>query len=96
MEGDTMESGIFIVQRRSLIHCARGPRGCERCRDMAGEQVICLVELYPGPTGVARPVDEFELNGEKGFCEFDIVRRFENEEAAEVFADSKSIPVDLP
>ena len=90
-----MESSSLIIQKRRLIHCARGPNRCDKCRDMERETIICLVEYFPEPSGIARPVDEFEFNGKKIFCEFDIVRRFEDEKGARVFAVGNSITVDL-
>lgn len=91
-----MTSGSdHIIQRRYLIHCARGPRGCAKCKEMAKEKKICLVKYYARQGDIARPMDYFEVNGEKQFMEFDIETVFNDEGEARAYAEKHSVRIDL-
>lgn len=83
------------IQKRKRIHCARGPRGCKICAEYAKEDVYCLLELFPEPGMMARPMAEVEIEGEKMMCEFDIVKYFDTEKEARDYGEKNNIPVDI-
>lgn len=83
-----------VIKKRAQIHCARGPKWCNKCQEMAREKKYCLMELFPKPGNVARPVAEFTIDGEKQMCEFDIIKVFDSDKEAKEYAKANSIPIE--
>ena len=83
-----------VIRKRAQIHCARGPKWCTKCQEMAREKKYCLIELFPEPGNVARPIDEFTIEGRKQMCEFDIIKVFNSEKEAKEYAEANSIKIE--
>ena len=80
-----------IIRRIRLGHCARGPKWCEKCREMDRE-APCLLDVDPPNYGmVARRMIELEFEGESFWREFDVVRTFESEQEARAYAEAHGI-----
>jgi hypothetical protein len=45
---DTKES-IFVIRKMSILHCARGPLRCKKCKETEKEKKICLLKVYFEP-----------------------------------------------
>ena len=91
-----MEDAIYVIREMKMMHCAKGPERCEKCRDMAKNSNFSLIKLLPGHSMVARPVLEVEINGEKQYFEYDIVQIFDNKGAAEEYSKEHHIPIIIP
>ena len=83
------------IQKRKRIHCARGPRGCKTCAEYAKEDIYCLIELFPEPGNMTRPMTEVEIEGEKMMCEFDIIKYFDSEKEARDYAEKNDVTLDI-
>ena len=76
----------YIIRKIRLAHCKRGPRLCEKCREM-DEERICLLDISPPDYGLMqRRVIEVEIDGERTWREFDVARAFESAEQARRYA----------
>ena len=68
-------------------HCQRGSRGCEICKKLAQEgEKYCLIEIVGRNGMIARPMIEVEIDGEKVFCEFDLLKIFIDQKEAKEYA----------
>ncbi|MBN1935018.1 MAG: hypothetical protein JW934_10155 [Anaerolineae bacterium] len=66
-----------IIRTIRMAHCKRGPERCEKCREMNVER-ICLLDVDPPRQGeLQRRAIEVEIDGERTWREFDVVRVFE-------------------
>lgn len=80
-----------IIRTIRMAHCKRGPERCEKCREMNIER-ICLLDVDPPRQGEQqRRVIEVEIDGEKVWREFDVVRVFENADEARDYAATNDI-----
>ncbi|MEM3563600.1 MAG: hypothetical protein QXS27_04995 [Candidatus Jordarchaeaceae archaeon] len=86
MRGSSSKESIYLIRKMSVPHCARGHLRCEKCRIMEKEKKICLLKVYFEPGEIARPVIDIYVDGEKKFCEYDLIKTFENEEEAKRYA----------
>lgn len=82
------------IVKMTPFHCQRGSRGCEKCRKLAekGEK-YCLIEIYDREGMIARPMIEVEINGDKVFCEFDLLMIFEDHSEAKDYALKNGIMI---
>jgi hypothetical protein len=80
-----------IVTSRYIPHCARGPKGCEKCAETAKEKVHCLVRVFDDHGMIARPVLEIERAGEKSYLEYDMLQRFSNLSEAKQYAEENRL-----
>ncbi|MHA1961278.1 MAG: hypothetical protein ACW99U_13730 [Candidatus Thorarchaeota archaeon] len=80
-----------IIRRMTVPHCARGPSRCEKCKEAAQIERICLVRVFFDHGGIARPMMEIEREGAKLLLEFDVVRVFEDENEARDYATTNNI-----
>jgi len=81
----------LIIRRMRTAHCKRGPLLCAKCREMNVER-ICLLDICPpNPGQMQRRVIEVTLHGETEWREFDVLRVFEDEQAASVYAAQEGI-----
>ena len=81
----------YLLTAVTLAHCQRGPERCEKCREMAVEQ-ICLLDICPPDQGlVARRVIEVIVDGQSEWREFDIIRTFDSWEEARSYLRSENI-----
>jgi hypothetical protein len=74
-----------IIQKIALAHCARGIRTCPKCREVYTRK-YCLLDICV-EGNAARPVIEVEINGEKVWREFDIIKIFETCDEAIAYAE---------
>ena len=93
-ENGTASSGCvgrYIIRRIRIAHCKKGPRICEKCREMSTERA-CLLDICPPRVGeIQRRVIQIERDGETIWREFDIVRVFESEEEATAYSGENAI-----
>ncbi|RCK79759.1 MAG: hypothetical protein OZSIB_3913 [Candidatus Ozemobacter sibiricus] len=81
----------FIIRAIPMVHCKRGPAVCARCRALAGPR-LCLLDLDPPDRGqVERRVIGLEIDGQKVWREFDVVRTFVDEAEARAYAADHGI-----
>lgn len=80
-----------IIRLISMSHCKRGPEHCPKCRAMGGPR-ICLLDIAPPDQGmVQRRVIELQIDGERAWREFDVIRVFADEAEARAFAAENGI-----
>jgi hypothetical protein len=79
-----------VIQKITLAHCARGIRTCPKCREVYTRK-YCLLDICPAGNA-ARPVIEVEIDGEKVWREFDIIKIFETCDKAIAYARAHKIP----
>ncbi|PKL45688.1 MAG: hypothetical protein CVV41_01420 [Candidatus Riflebacteria bacterium HGW-Riflebacteria-1] len=75
----------YIIKKLSVPHCKRGPERCEMCLKTA-EPHWCLLDIDPPEKEtMQRPVIEVEIDGERLFLVYDVIKRFASEEEARQF-----------
>ncbi len=83
------QPGRHLIRRMSLPHCKRGPMRCPKCKAGEGRDAFVLIDIQPPNAGlVQRPVIELTLQGKKLFCEYDVVKVFDEEKEARAFAET--------
>ncbi len=87
-----MES-IEIIKKMSRLHCARGPKRCNTCKEYMDEgRSFALVRIFLTSGNIARPITDFiNANGEKTYGEYDIIQRFDNIEEAKQYAEENNV-----
>ena len=76
------------------FHCAKGPRGCLKCKNLKEEgEKFCLIELFPEPSIAAWPMIGLEIEGEKVNCEFKIVKIFKDDIEAKEYATKNNVDI---
>lgn len=84
-----------IIRAISMSHCKRGPESCPKCRAVSGPR-ICLLDIAPPDQGmVQRRVIEVQINGERVWREFDVIRVFAGEAEARAWAAEHKVDIDL-
>ena len=82
------------IIKMTPFHCARGARGCAKCKALADEGAkYCLLSFFGGDGMAARPVMEIEWEGTKTWAEYDIVEIFNSEEEAKKYAKEHDIEI---
>jgi len=82
-----------MIKKMTIPHCARGPTGCDKCKEAAKEEKICLLRIYFKAGNVARPMTEIVVNGEKILAEYDVMKIFNDEVEAKEYAKKNSINI---
>ena len=91
--GDQMDH-IDVIKNMPKIHCARGPKGCETCKEYLAEgESPTLIRIFLSPGDIARPMTEMIIEDEKLLLEYDVLQRFENEEEAMKYAMENKVPI---
>lgn len=81
----------YIIRKIPIVHCARGPENCKKCKEIYTEK-ICLLDISPPHYGEwTRRVIEVEIDGEKVCREFDVVKIFQSEDEAREYAEKNEI-----
>ena len=81
----------FIISEILMVHCMRGPKHCQKCKEIEAHK-YCKLELFPD--GIAtRRVIEIKVEGDSFHAEFDVVQVFESKEQALAHAKKLQIPV---
>ena len=88
-------TALEYIKKISLIHCARGPAICEKCKLLAKKVKICLLKLYPEPTYIARPTLTLTIDGKPSHYEYDIRKVFKDEDEAREYSKKYSIPIEF-
>lgn len=83
----------YVIQEMGGIHCARGPKWCPKCREMAQNVKFRLLKIHHAPTGHASPVIQVPVDGTPVWFEYDVERVFETEAEARAYADRHDVPV---
>jgi len=79
-----------------FIHCARGPKICNKCREMsAKEEKYALVRIYLESTEISRPLTKIMLKGQQIWAEYDIIMRFNNLYDAKKYAKENNIQINI-
>jgi hypothetical protein len=86
-------SSELIIRKLSIPHCARGPTLCVKCREAAKAENYALVKIYYEPGMITRPVMEIIKNGKKFYCEFDVLKVFQDELEVKDYAKKNSIRI---
>ncbi len=81
----------FVMTKLSVPHCKRGPERCELCRK-SSESRWCLLDVDPPDKQmVQRPVLDIEIDGERHFFVYDVIKSFVSEEEALTFLKSSEL-----
>lgn len=82
-----------IIKKMPFIHCARGPKGCEKCKEFAKKEPgWALIELFPEGEW-ARPVTEIIIDGQQVFADYDILSRFDDIIEAKQYAQENDVDI---
>lgn len=83
------------IVKLTPFHCARGIRGCEKCKALAEEgEKYCLIDIFPGGGEIARPIMQVEFKGGKIWAEFDLLMIFEHEQEAQEYSKKNNVPLE--
>jgi hypothetical protein len=80
-----------IIRVISPPHCARGPQGCEKCREAAKIKKICLLKIFFDHGQIARPMIKLDRDGSWSFYEYDILQIFQDKNKAIEYAKKHNI-----
>ena len=82
----------YVIKKMHPIHCARGPKGCKKCREYARKEKYALLDIAPDDIEmIARPMIELEINGEKILMVFDVISYFDTLDEAKDYANENDI-----
>lgn len=84
---------IDVIKKMPRIHCARGPKICEKCKEYIKDVSFCLVRVYLEPQNEARPITEIYVGCRKIIGEYDIIKRFKSPKKAKEFAIKNGIDI---
>ena len=83
---------VEIVKKITLIHCARGPMWCDKCKKLEGEgEKFCLIKAFLKAGNIARPMTMIFFNNERILCEYEVEKVFEDEKEAKEYAINNNI-----
>lgn len=86
------DPACFAIRALKPLHCARGPKRCERCRTAQAQPARpSLLDLCPKNPEAARPVVELERAGKAQFFAYDVVKVFTDEAEARAYAKAHGI-----
>ncbi len=91
MDSQGKEDSGHIIKQIFVPHCARGPKRCEKCKQMAEEKKYCLLQIYFHGGKVTRPVLELETDDKRQWYEFDLIKTFNDENEAKMYANEHEI-----
>ncbi len=91
--GEKMDQ-LDVIKKMPKIHCARGPKGCEKCREYLEEEAsLTLIRVFLTPRDISRPMLEMLIEDKKMLCEYNVLQRFKNEKEAMEYAMNNKIPI---
>ncbi len=93
MNSQGKEDSGHIIKKIIVPHCARGPKRCEKCKQMAKEKKYCLLQIYFQGGKVTRPVLELEIAGKTQWYEFDLLKTFTDKNEAKLYANEHEIRI---
>ncbi|TFG08078.1 MAG: hypothetical protein EU539_03350 [Promethearchaeota archaeon] len=87
---------VKIIKKMVPIHCARGPKVCEKCKALTLEgKKLCLIKVYLKPSNVTRPITEIYVGCRRIIGEFDILKIFEDNEEALKYSRNNNVDIQL-
>ncbi|MFX0186945.1 MAG: hypothetical protein ACFE8A_04320 [Candidatus Hodarchaeota archaeon] len=85
---------IELIKELILIHCARGPLRCDKCKKLVAKgKKFCLIKAYLKAGKIARPMTQININNEEVFCEYDVEKVFVDENKAKKYAINNGIEI---
>ena len=84
-------TGRYVIRKIRVAHCKKGPALCEDCRQRNVQRICLLDTCPPRPGEVQRRLIQVERGGERIWREYEIVRSFDSEEQAELYAKDNVI-----
>jgi|GEM_PF-1965509 len=91
---DTTEISHLEIRKTTIIHCARGPVSCEKCKESAKVEKFCLLKIYTKSNHlVSRPVIESIVDDKKFYFEYEIVKHFDSQTAAKKYSKERNIKI---
>ncbi len=94
MERDEKRPHVLLIKEMPKIHCARGPRGCQKCQEMKEEgESFCLLKVFLDSGEIARPMTEVIIDDERIFGEYDVLNRFKDLNEAKKYAEDNNITI---
>jgi hypothetical protein len=85
---------IELIKELTLIHCARGPLRCDKCKKLEEEgKKFCLIKAYSKAGKIARPMTRININNERVFCEYVVEKVFIDENEAKKYAINNGIEI---
>ena len=94
MERDKNRPHVFMIKEMPKIHCARGPRSCQKCQEMKEEgESFCLLKIFLDGGEIARPMTEIIVDSEPVLLEYDVLERFKDMTEAEKHAEINNVDI---
>ena len=88
MERDEKRPHILLIKEMPKIHCARGPRSCQKCQEMKEEgESYCLLKAFLDGGEIARPMTEIIVDNES------ILNRFKDLIEAKKYAEENDVEI---
>ncbi|MGV9173738.1 MAG: hypothetical protein ACOC44_02665 [Promethearchaeia archaeon] len=85
---------LVLIKKMPKIHCARGAKGCEKCRVFLEEgESFCLIRVFLESTNVARPVTEIYVGCRRIIGEYEVLKRFDSKDEAKKYAIQHKIEI---
>ncbi len=85
---------IKLIKRMPYIHCARGPLRCEKCKEFENRsESFALIKVYLKQGDIARPMTEVYVGCQRIFGEYDVLKRFEDDNEAKHYAIKNGIEI---
>jgi len=94
MERDKKRPHLLMIKEMPKIHCARGPKGCQKCREMKEEgDSFSLLKVFLDTGEITRPMTEIIVDNESILCEYDVLKRFNDVTEAEKYAEANNVEI---
>lgn len=94
MERDKKRPHILLIKEMPKIHCARGPRSCQKCQEMKEEgESFCLLKIFLDGGEIARPMTEIIVDNESILSEYDVLDRFKDIIEAKKYAEDNNVEI---
>ena len=94
MERDEKRPHILLIKEMPKIHCARGPRSCQKCQEMKEEgESYCLLKAFLDGGEIARPMTEIIVDNESILSEYDVLNRFKDLIEAKKYAEENDVEI---
>lgn len=91
-----MQNDKLYTKKMARIHCALGPKRCKTYNEYDKEMKWALLDIAPSEHPmVARPMIEIEMNGEKVFQTFDVMKYFDKKKEAIDYSKENNIEMKI-
>ena len=86
----------YVLKKMARIHCARGPKGCDICKEYASDLKWALLIINPDDNPMAaRPVIELDVEGEMVFMPFDVLAYYDDIKDAMEYVTEKKLKIEI-